>query len=165
MKQLIAALLFVSGCAHGPPCQFSLDPAFTAEERAAFEIAAEAWYEATDGHAAVTFDGEWPPAPLNDHIIRRVSPESLGGNCGMSYWTEAPIGERQPSWIAIAPDALYPDHAADLPWTIAHELGHHWNLRHSQDPNDVMYKQSGDRGITANDVARFCERQGCGDGH
>ena len=145
------------GCQHGPPCEFSLDPAFSEEERAAFILAASEWSKATKGHADASFDGEWPPDPLNDHVIHRGEPGSIGEKRGMSYWHTPPAGERQPKEIVIVPDLV---DAEGLPWVIAHELGHHWDLRHSRNPDDLMYGSAA-RQISPRDVNRFCERQGC----
>src|SRR5690606_323536 len=118
------------------------DPRFSAEERAAFVRAAEEWSRATHGSADASFDGEWPPDPLNDHVIRRGAAGSLGKKRGMSYWHRPVAGKRQPKEMVIVPDLV---DLEVLHWVIAHELGHHWDLRHSRDQDDLMFETAAPR--------------------
>jgi hypothetical protein len=151
----LVVVLFLAACGpHEPPCSFALDPAFTAEERAAFDRAAIAWSTATNGRAHVDFDAPWPPH--DDHYVRRVD---LPGNlAGRAYWHYGPLQlSVEQDHIDIDPSATAPHH---LPWVIAHELGHHWGMGHSRHSDDLMHPLAAGQ-ISERDARRFCNVHGC----
>jgi hypothetical protein len=150
----LAAALFLVACGpHGPPCSFALDPAFTPDERWAFQQAADAWFMATNGRAEVDFDATWP-ADDEHYVVRKHLPNKWG----VAYWHYGPFElSKVQDHIAINADAIPLEH---LPWTIAHEVFHHWGAGHSKDPNDLMHNPSANQ-ISTNDAIRFCNIHGC----
>lgn len=156
-----------SGCAAKGP--FYADKGFTETQKALVERAGAEWERATGGLETVDIVWDADPGVYHERMVkRRAGPPAVYQGEGDAR----PIrhyGVTSDRWLMNGETVnvlLWPDTLTDnlVYRTALHEFGHVFvGLEHSSQKGTVMYPVIEDTAdcLTAADLARYCEHQGC----